>query len=413
MNWQKEFGYDYQKNTDFLMLTIIILAIFSMIVNRPILFLIIGFFGAYLVINYFYDKYIGEHLSIVNGRQTIRLFPGDETSLTIHFKNQSIIPYVNGRFEFQLDDNVTSPVQRKEKDQQIPTYEIPLSIIGRGQTTLNLPLTAQKRGVARVRNIQYHLPHLFNFDQLLLKYYRYFSLEFVVFPKLKPVEQAEKLFEWLPGDDLTNFSPYEDIQSPLGTRAYSYSDPFHRINWKATAKTQQLQTNVYEKTIEKSYFFIVNLSAKDSPGIRKMTRDLENILSYTAFLTQEATKEKVAYQVAINTRRFGNKSYVHLPNGQGQAHYMNTLEMLARIHPQSMSISFTDMIYRLRQQIHAANIIVFIGHVPAEAVDLLYRLNPKNKRMYHVKSEHGSLASMKPLAKEVKNDDSETIHHYV
>src|SRR5699024_30032 len=152
-----------------------------------------------------------------------------------------------------------------------------------------------------------------------------------VFPKLLPVAQVDQLFELIPGDEVTNFSPYEDIQSPLGTRAYSFSDPFHRINWKATAKTQQLQTNIYEKTIDKSYFFIVNLTNEKSslPKPNQLSSDLEELLSYTAYLTQQATKEKVSYQIAINARRFGDRPYVHLPNGQGNAHYMNTMEMLA------------------------------------------------------------------------------------
>jgi|GEM_PF-1553236 len=413
MNWQKEFGYDYHKNNDFLFMTIIILSIFGLIVNRPILFLIVGLFSAYLIINYFYDKYIGKHFYIVNDRQTVRLFPGDDANLRIVFQNNLIIPYINGTFEFQLDNNVTSDKHVTKIDKQIQTYEVPLSVISRGKTVLSIPIVANSRGVARLRNIQYQLPHLFNFDKLRLKYQAYFSLEFIVFPKILPVERTKQMFEILPGDEYTNFSPYEDILSPLGTRAYTYSDPFQRINWKATAKTQQLQTNVYEKTIDKSYFFIVNLTDERMKGQNIMSPYLEELLSFVAYLTEQATKEKVAYEVALNARRFGDRSYIHLANGQGNAHYMNTMEMLARIHPHSLGISFTDMLYRLRQHILAANIIVFIGEVPAEANHLLEQWQKQNKRLYHVKRYDDDRAMMKPWVKDVMLDDVEAVNHHV
>lgn len=413
MNWHKEFGYDYHKNSDFLLVTVIILALFGLIANRPILFLIVGLFGAYLLINYFYDKYIGKDLHIVNDRQTVRLFPGDETNLKIVFQNHLMIPYINGTFEFQLDNNVTSDRYVTEVDKQVQKYEVPLSVISRGKTALSIPVVANNRGVARLRNIEYQLPHLFNFDKLRLKYQAYFSIEFIVFPKLLPVDRAEQIFEFLPGDEFTNFSPYEDILSPLGTRAYTYSDPFHRINWKATAKTQQLQTNVYERTIDKSYFFIVNLTDEKMQGRSTMSTDLEALLSFVASLTEQATKEKVAYEMALNARRFGDRSYIHLANGQGNAHYMNTLEMLARIHPYSHGISFTDMLYRLRQHVLAANIIVFIGDIPDEANYLLEQWHKQNKRLYYVKRYGDEQAIIKPWVKEVMSDDVEAVNHHV
>lgn len=414
MNWHKEFGYDYHKNTDFLLLTTMILAFFGLIANRPTIFLIVGLFGVYLLINYFYDKYVGTHLKIVNPRKTIRLFPGDEANLQITFKNKSLIPYVNGTFEFQLEDHVTSDEYVSMTDQHIQKYEVPLSILSRGKTNLRLPIQANDRGVARVRNIQYELPHLFNFDKFLLKYEPFFSLEFVVFPKLLPVKRAEQMFELIPGDEMTNVSPYEDIQSPLGTRAYSFSDPFHRINWKATAKTQQLQTNIYEKTIDKSYFFIINLTEESSliPHQNQLSSNLEELLSYTAYLAQQATKEKVAYQVAMNVRRFGDKPYVHLPNGQGNAHYMNTLEMLARTHPYGVGISLTDMLYRVRQHVLAANMIVFIGDIPKESTHLLEQWRKQHKRLYRVVSYDGQ-AMMEPWTKDVVDNDFQTIAHHI
>src|SRR5699024_7671566 len=278
MIWQKEFGYDYNKNIDFLIATIIVLTIVGLIFRRPILFIVIGLFAAYLLINYIYDRRVGDRLTVSNPRTTIRLFPGEEDTLTFEFQNRSIFPYVNGTFTFQLGRAVQTSDYVDFEEKGWAQHELPLSVIGRGKTYIHLPIEAKHRGTARVRNINYTIPHLFNFDTIHLTYTPFYHIEFIVYPKLIPVQGIQDVFQVTPGDQLTNFSTYEDIQSPLGTRDYSFSDPFHRINWKASAKTQQLQTNIYEKNIDKSYLFIVNLGTKHGFNQASLNKNMENLL---------------------------------------------------------------------------------------------------------------------------------------
>lgn len=386
MIWQKEFGYDYNKNIDFLITAIIILTIVGLIFRRPILFIIIGLFFTYLLINLWYDRRVGEKLVVDNPRKTIRLFPGETSMLTFEFENRSIFPYVNGMFHFQLDKVVQASKYVSSAEKNWAQHDMPLSVVGRGKTFIRLPVQAERRGTARVKNMNYTIPHLFNFDTIYLTYTPFYHTEFVVFPKLIPVHGIEDVFQINPGDQVTNFSPYEDIQSPLGTRSYSYSDPFHRINWKASAKTQQLQTNIYEKNIDKSYLFIVNLWGKHGHHHGQISHELENLLSYTAYLSQYATEHHLPYEMAINARRLGEVPYVHLPRGEGQTHYVNTLEMLARIHPQSVVVSFTHMLYRMRQHALQANTIILIGEIPEEAHHMISQWKLHQKHILHVKS---------------------------
>src|SRR5699024_11501215 len=94
-------------------------------------------------------------------------------------------------------------------------------------------------------------------------------------------------FQMVTSDQLINFSTFEDIQSPAGTRDYNYNDPFHRINWKATAKTNELQTNVYERVVDMSYIFLVNIGSEDKVNMAQFNQNLEDLISYTAYLCKE------------------------------------------------------------------------------------------------------------------------------
>ncbi|MGY0693301.1 DUF58 domain-containing protein [Virgibacillus sp. FSP13] len=384
MMWQKEFGSTNSKNNDYLLAAIVVLIAISFFFKKPVLFLLVGLFTAFLVLNKWYGKKIGEKLELNNKRQVIRLFPGDETKMTFEFQNRSIFPIVNGEFQFQTEPAIQATKYVEATSKYWNQFHMPLSVIGKGKVTITLPIQAEKRGTSRVKNIQYRFPHLFNFDTVTLKYNPFFYMEYVVFPKPLPVNGLELLSYVTPGSQQTNFSPFEDVQSPRGTRAYSYSDPFHRINWKASAKTQELQTNVYDRVVDMSYVFIVNIGIKHGRNTGQLNKDLEKLLAYTAYLCQYATEKGIPYQIAINARKPGKTPYVVMPEGEGKTHYVQALEMLARIHPQAMVVPFTQMLFRVGQNFSKSKTIIIIGELPFEANQIINKW--RQKHIFHVES---------------------------
>src|SRR5690625_1358276 len=205
MIWHKDFNYNYHKNIDYLISVMIFLTIFGLIFNRPILMVVIGLFATYLFINIIYDRKIGEKLKLVNPRQSIRLFPGEEGILLFEFENRDIFPYVNGHFKCQIDHIVKPQNYIASTNKNWINLKIPLSVIRKGKTFVKLPVRAETRGTAHVKNISYQVPHLFNFDSVHLTYQPFYYTEFVVFPKLIPVQGVEHMFQTTPGSQLTNF----------------------------------------------------------------------------------------------------------------------------------------------------------------------------------------------------------------
>lgn len=404
MNWRLEFSQDYYKNMDFLILSLCFIAIFSLVINRPILFLVIGLFIAYIVLNRIYDYFVGKQLTLKNNREKIRLFPDETDELHFTFVNRSPIPYVNGTLRFQMDDTIFLKNHVASNEIKDHTYEIPLSVLSRRETKVNLPIKALHRGVGKIKNIQYDVPHLFNFTKFSLIYDQFYNVEYIVFPKRLPVINVEQMVGYLPGEERTNFSPYEDALSPLGTRDYSYSDPFQKINWKATAKVQKLQTNVYERVIDQSFLFIVNLASSDDHETLKTSPLMEDYLSYMAYLSEYVTKEKLPYELAINAQRLGDVPYVYLPLSEGNSHYLQTLETIARIHRLTSNFSFVHMLYRLRQRAMAISTIVVVGEIPQDAKIILKQWQQKGKAIFQVVVKD-NIAKMIPLSMGGMADD--------
>ena len=178
-----------------------------------------------------------------------------------------MFPLINGELTFQIGAAIKAYTLTKDEKDYWKELKVPLSIIQKKKTSIEFPVRAEQRGVARIKNISYDFPHLLNFNRLRLRYYDFYQTEFIVYPTLLPVHGVNAVFHMMPGESRLNYSPFEDAQSPLGTRDYSYSDPFHKINWKATVKTQKMQTNIYEKVVDRTFVFIINLATENDKNM--------------------------------------------------------------------------------------------------------------------------------------------------
>lgn len=395
MMWRKEAGTDDSRSYEYILIALIVFFIIGVIYQSSIVFIGVGIFAAYLIAYKIYDRSVGRSLSLKNRPASIKLFPEEEEILRFDIENQSIFPLINGQLTFQLGSAIKAYTITNKEDYWKELY-LPLSLIQKKKTIIEIPIRAEQRGVARVQNISYTFPHLLNFSMLRLRYTDYYRTEVIVYPKLLPVQGIEAVYHMMQGESRLNYSPFEDIQSPLGTRDYSYSDPFHKINWNATVKTQKLQTNIYEKVVDRSFVFIVNLGTVDTKNMVSFNKNLENLMSYTAFLSEYSTKMGIPFEIFINTRKPGKTPYMHLHEGEGKAHYMHALEMLARVHKQSPILPFNTLLYQIGKQFIKPKTIIFIGDIPNGALGILNSWKQQQRSVYRV-MEAESGAIIKPM----------------
>lgn len=400
MKWNKEFSRSYVVNSEFMLVAVVLLFIVGLFIKQPLLYLIMGVFMAYYLINKSYNYFIGTKLILENERKKIRLFVEEESDLIFEFSNESFLPMINGVLEFQMNDTAI-PTQHDIVRQTYWNHlKASLSLISKGKTVIRIPIKASQRGTSYIQNITYTFPHLFNFEPLKLNHLDRYKTEIIVYPEILPVKNIETVLNMVPGTHRNPSSPFEEILNPLGTRDYNYSDPFQRINWKASAKASQLQTNIYEKVIDLSYLFIVNLDNKSGENMLDFSINLEKVISNTAYLCRYATERSIPFELFINTRNSGRTPYLHLLENVGINHYGKALETLARIKRQALVLPFEQMLYQAEKQFDKMKTIIIIGEVSGQAEHIINRFGKKHNNIFHI-IDPGEEASLKIWAKEV------------
>lgn len=205
MYWIKESDKTGRAH-DLLLFSLIVLSVITIAVNRPLVSLVVGFIGAYMLLIRLYDKRLGNKLTLENTRRSIRMFEGEEAELEIVMKNQSFLPIFNGHLSFTTDKKVDSErfvrFTRKRKNY----FHVPLLLMGKGEARIPISLKALERGVVRLEEIQFSFPHIMNFEQVYLKYKTFYQTDILVYPRLSPVGGIEEFPYNNFGNQVTQFS---------------------------------------------------------------------------------------------------------------------------------------------------------------------------------------------------------------
>lgn len=294
------------------------------------------FFYIIYLVNHLYEKYIDRKLKLINIRQLIRLYPGETGQLEIHLRQDGWLPMFGARLMMTYDQNIQMDQKPMYESMNTSTVEKRLNLFGRETKKIYIPFTAAKRGVARVRSLRIEILSFRvrkNYAELKrISQNRDSCVSRSKRGSYESTKQASKN-----GEYQTNFSIYEDPVTSYGTRDYAPEDPLNRIHWKSTAKKQVFQTKVVERVNQRSWLILLNVRSEDSPTF---TEQIEGLISSVAYLCRHATMKDIPYELLINVPKRGNIPIYHVPNGVGRDHYVQSLEVLARVNTQGLTASF-------------------------------------------------------------------------
>ncbi len=208
----------------------------------------------------------------------------------------------------------------------------------------------------------------------------------------------------------------EDPSRVVGVRDYVYGDSLRRVDWKATARTMQMQSKIYEATTTHTIVIFLNASARNDGyyGIHPELQELSicaaaslnewalnqgyavgfyaNSVMYMpddeVRHTDIVADEQVEVQQEIAAQR--QRRRIHIPASSNETQRQRILETLARIQPffgttiedvlqaerthlptgatvvvitSTVSESLVDTLAQVRQSGHAVSIL-FVGDSP-------------------------------------------------
>ncbi|MDR7071277.1 DUF58 domain-containing protein [Fictibacillus barbaricus] len=359
-------------------------------------FLIMLIYGATLL----QFKSAAKTLDVEKSKQTYRLFPGDTDQFYVQLLHKGKWPSFSGEMSFTHRDVISETGGSEGNEGAQGRIEIsrPFAVSRNTAYKQAIPFKANRRGTTRISNLTVRVQDPLQAGGLLLSYQQLFPAEVIVYPELLPVYGIEQLYYQGIGEAARPFALYENDSLPAGTRNYTSGDSFHKIHWKATAKTGALQTKVFEKTVVYHWTFIYTIQLDHKKKSNKSTDEIEKEISYLAYMCKFAAEKGIPFEVYINFKVPGQLGVYHISSGSGSQHLMKILEGLARIDRTSMTVKPAVMWKKIdRNFIGSVPFVILLGSIPndAESSVLLQKWRKSGGRIFAV-NQNGNESYLMP-----------------
>ena len=331
-----------------------------------------------IYVNSLYLKHVGKRLHFKNAKERTKFFSEDTGAWILQFENDGL-PIMKGKLTVSFDD-IVAPMEGMG-NQHFSKYEvtIPLSINFRQKSIIKLPFIAQKRGVAKILLVQIHIPHFFGLGETVLEYRKFIMQEVIVYPSPTTVKNLNSVLSNRSGNSLISHSLNEDPFSPTGTRDYVYTDSFNRINWKASARMNSLQTKVFERVAETGWTLSLNIANGHS-----VFSELEELLSSAAEVAYFSNKHDIPLSLCINVGKADSIPFYYLPAGTGKEQLQKVLETLAMVKAYSYTIPYEKMLSYYNRHLTAQPYFIHGGNRTDIEESGFQQLNQKGVQLFEL-----------------------------
>jgi uncharacterized protein (DUF58 family) len=206
----------------------------------------------------------------------------------------------------------------------------------------------------------------------------------IVFPRVYPLSDlglpAERPF----GDRRGRNRIFEDPLRIAGLREYRPGDPLRRIDWKATARTGDLQSRVYEPSATQQLYIMVNIDTMLHAWEGYLHDDLERTVSAAASIAVWAAGTRYAVGLLANGAFPNADRPIRLAPSRSRDQLTRVLESLAVVQPLSMG-DLASAIQREQGRLPAGSTIVVVASlVPPELAATMGRLHEEGHQVFLV-----------------------------
>lgn len=200
--------------------------------------------------------------------------------------------------------------------------------------------------------------------------------EIFVYPHSFPIHEPPARNERLLGQLTARRRLVTDPMRRAGVRDYHPEDPFHIINWKATARTGSLKVNVNDPVISTIMMIVLNLDTFTHYWEGLAVEQSERAIETAASIARWGIEQQISVGIATNGLTAGHDTALRIPPGRGLHHQAQIMTGLARLWAFS-TVSFPNIMRqeRIRGNRDITYVIISPMTSPAIANELrLYTL---------------------------------------
>lgn len=284
-----------------------------------------------------YKKHWTDGLKVNAFFKVDEVFAGEEAELTETIENCKKLPLPMIKMKLQLSKKL---LFRDTDNSAVSDYFYRTdiySIRAKEKVTRSIRFVAAKRGY-----YDFHGIDLLGSDM-------FYSAEFVksvqtssflyVYPKVYDPRLFEPVLNRINGEVITKNNLIEDPFELKGIREYQTFDSLKNVNWKASAKQEDLMVNMHDSTTKRNIRIFLNL---EDSTIYDMEELKELCISMAISLVISFCKRGIPVSLYANTRDYLTEEPVILEEGSGDTHIRSANRMLARVNLAKGVCSFND-----------------------------------------------------------------------
>ncbi|GBD23667.1 hypothetical protein HRbin29_01336 [bacterium HR29] len=327
-----------------------------------------------------------------------RLFPGEQTTLTVELENRKLLPLPWFEWQVALADPL------RVEGERLSAAAAPGFSFLRKSGTLGWYARARWQFRLGSNSRGYH-----QIGPATVKSSDILGLE----PQTLPVPSMERLVVYprivsLPELGLPADRPFGDakgraqlFEDPLrikGLREYRPGDPLRRIDWKATARLGELASRVYEPSAARHLYLLLNVDTLPHSWEGYLADDLERTVTVAASIAAWAHEHRHPVGLLANGSLPDADRPLRLPPSASRDQLVRILEALAMVQP----LTLQELASVIRKESGrwplGATVVLVASLVPEELAAEVVRLHAQGYGTAAVlTSERADPASLGPV----------------
>lgn len=328
--------------------------------------IVILIFTIYLQAN-LYQKWGLSKITYQRSFDKTHVFANKEVEMIDQIANEKILPLPWVRLEAKINKNLRLHQVEDEVSDDREFHRTIFSLLPYQKVTRRHRLTCLKRGVFRLQTVALTCGDLLGFQEEFAVYET--NAVLTVYPELIMLEELPLPAHRFLGDQTVKRWIMEDPFLTIGTRGYQNTDPAHTINWKASARTNQMQVNVHDYTADHELIILFNADQSEDSWLPTKNEGLfEQAMSYAATVAHYAlgNGEKVGFHtnaVLEQDQHLPIKPFVRIEANSGNNHCYYILEKIAQLtYLRSRNFHYLLEAYR-EENIRQTDFLLITNHI--------------------------------------------------
>ncbi|MCB9438182.1 MAG: DUF58 domain-containing protein [Anaerolineales bacterium] len=302
--------------------------------RSPTLVAMTGFLLAVVTFAWLWSRNVLVNVSYQRRIHHTHAFPGETTEVEIIVENRKLLPVTwlqisdgwPGHFAPTRTEIFTEDPGDPTHGQILNAY----SLRWNERVRRRYELLAKKRGFYELGPAQLHSGDPYSlFERVATNNSRKDFL--VVFPELIPLEELGWPLDDPLGDRRVRKRLFEDPSRVVGIREYQPQDTFRDIHWKATARTGQLHSKVYEPTRGIHVVLAVNIASFEAYWRGVWPEMMEYTLSVGASIAKWTAEHGYSFGLVCNAAFTRADQPIRVPPGRRPAQLRLVLQALAGV----------------------------------------------------------------------------------